>query len=87
MGWLPEIPLPNERVYCSMCKVPLRGENHGEKRDEIYYIMWTPDSDDPEQPPDNLYTICRAHKKVAQQVNKCIIEIPPSTYTPKCCIQ
>lgn len=83
MGWLPEIPYANERVFCSMCKTILRGEN----MDEIYYIMWTPDSDDPEQTPDNLYTICKTHKKVAQQVNTCIIEVPPQNYTTKCCIQ
>lgn len=89
MGWLPTIPDKLTPIHCSICNEHLRGiisGGGGACPDQLYYIIWTKDSDDPEYQPDNVYFICKKHKRTAQQVNDCVLEVPPVNYRYGCVI-
>ena len=76
MGWLPEIPHQDTNIECWICKKEL-------VRTQPYYIIWSPDIDDPDSHPDNLYYICQDHRKDAMKVNTCCIKVKTNCKWPR----
>jgi len=74
MGWLPIIPDEMELVRCHICHKLVQAPHEA----SIYYIVWTPDDECPEEAPLNCYYVCSEHLQAAMKTNTTNIKVKPA---------